>query len=79
MQRDDLQDATTTILDTGRDPNDFEIMPEDPSIAGAPDFPAGYRVTVRNRKTGKEREYHSGSGSDWWIAFGKDLVVGEFD
>jgi hypothetical protein len=79
MDHDEMDDATRAILDAGRDPNDFEFIPEDPSLSGAPDFPAVRHITVRNRKTGKTREYHEGGGSDWSIVFGTDLVAGIFD
>jgi hypothetical protein len=79
MERDDLDDAIRAIRDAGRDPNEFEFIPEDPSLTGAPDFPAVRRITVRNRRTGKVREYHEGGGSDWSIVFGTDLISGAFD
>jgi hypothetical protein len=79
MEHDELDDATRATLDAGRDPSEFEFAPADPSLSGAPDFPAVRRITVRNRKTGKVREYHEGGGSDWSIVFGMDLIAGTFD
>jgi hypothetical protein len=53
MDHEETDDATRAILDAGRDPNEFEFIPEDPSLNDAPDFPAVRRITVRNRKTAR--------------------------
>lgn len=76
-EREDFNNSLKTL---GYKLEDFELKENDQTISrGSTIVPISGEVTIKNKKTGKVKNYQAGHMSSWPATFDADLKQGYFN